>query len=84
MKQPTISEITKQIQRYINGELSRENVSDWAYTYIKNDKLIEEFDSKAWDYLMTVYGMDLLVSPNVYLHSLNEIKDWIKECDVEN
>ena len=84
MKQPTISEITKQIQRYINGELSRENVSDWAYTYIKNDKLIEEFDSKAWDYLMTVYGMDLLVSPTVYLHSLNEIKDWIKECDVEN
>ena len=50
MKQPTISEITKQIQRYINGELSRENVSDWAYTYIKNDKLIEQIDSKSWDY----------------------------------
>lgn len=62
----------------IKKEISREDLSNWANNYIRSEDTIEMDSLDDWDLLVTICMADLLVSPNEYLFSIDDIKDWIK------
>ena len=47
MEQPTKEEITKKVQLVLEGKLKREDVYEWAWTYIRNDDNINIVDIDA-------------------------------------
>lgn len=64
----------------IEGRLSREAASDWANPWvIAGVPGIE--DPVVWDALIEVCGADLLVDTNVYLHSVEDFRDWLANFD---
>lgn len=53
-------------------------MADWAGTYVyADDPKIE--DDIVWDILILLSGIDLKDSPETYLHSPDDLKDWIKQ-----
>ena len=78
MQQPTITEIIKKLILVIENDLTREELSDWASSYVMEDIPTID-DDLVWELLMTVSGIDIKDSPNEYLHSEDDIKNWIEE-----
>lgn len=79
MNQPTVIEIIDRLQSVLNGELTREEVSDWASYYVMADDPTID-DEIIWDLLKIISGVDILDSPTSYLHNEEDIKDWIKQA----
>lgn len=78
MKQPTKHDIITKLQNILTGELTREEVSNWAMTYIDNDELqIDDFS--AWELLKEIGGIDVIEAPDVYLYGVEDINKWIFE-----
>lgn len=78
MKQPTKQEIISKLQKVLSGELTREEVSNWAMQYIDNDEL-EIDDFTAWEFLKEIGGIDVIEAPDVYLYGDEDINKWILE-----
>ncbi|CAM2955171.1 DNA-binding protein [Bacillus spizizenii] len=53
-------------------------MSDWAGTYVYADDP-EAADDRVWDMLILLSGIDLKDSPETYLHSTDDLNDWIKQ-----
>ncbi|MED4229382.1 DNA-binding protein [Neobacillus cucumis] len=79
MNQPTVSKIIDSLKSVLNGELIREEVSDWASYYVMADDLAID-DEIVWDLLKIISGIDILDSPTSYFHNEEDIKDWIKQA----
>lgn len=79
MNQPDVSAIIVKLRLVLNGDLSREEVSDWASSYVMADSPTID-DEMVWDLLKIVSGIDLLDSPMSYLYSEKDIIDWIKQA----
>ena len=79
MNQPTISEIIKRLKLVLIGEMTREEVSDWASFYVMADNP-NIGDGNVWDLLILLSGIDILDSPTTYLHNEEDINDWIKQA----
>lgn len=84
LRQPKNEEITKKLRDVICGVQTREAVADWASEYIRNDDIIEVTDLEAWEYLVTVSGLDLMVSPGKYLFSTGDVQTWIEGYSIKN
>lgn len=76
----TIDEVREIFRELISGKISREEADRWAYERMRafdSDSLEfepiidEEF---LWSAIQYLYGVDTKVSPNEYLHSIEEIK----------
>ncbi|WP_263707327.1 hypothetical protein [Shouchella tritolerans] len=78
MSEPTKKEIINKLELVLKNQLTREEVTDWASEYTMKEKHYVS-DLKVWDMLMTVSGLDLQDSPGEYLHTDDDIRDWIKE-----
>lgn len=78
MTQPTKAEITEKLQGVLNSVYRREFVGEWALNYITNDDTIEISDINAWNYLVDISSIDLMLSPTEYLYSKEDIKSWIE------
>jgi transcription initiation factor IIE alpha subunit len=79
MNQPTVNEILDRLNSVLNGELTREEASDWASYYVMADEPTID-DKIVWDLLKIISGIDVLDSPTSYLHNEEDIKDWIKQA----
>ncbi|MFF2415363.1 MULTISPECIES: DNA-binding protein [Bacillus] len=58
--------------------MTREQVSDWAENYVSSDDP-EIDDDQVWDMLVLLSGIDLKDSPNSYLHSVDDLNDWLEK-----
>ncbi|MFJ8087741.1 DNA-binding protein [Lysinibacillus sp. NPDC095746] len=81
MGQPTKEEIINKLKMILQGKLSREEVADWASEYVLQDEP-NISDETVWELLKVVFGVDLLDSPDEYLHGEQDIKDWIDEYSI--
>lgn len=79
MEQPTKEEITKKVQLVLEGKLKREDVYEWAWTYIRNDDNINIVDIDAWHYLMAISGIDEMIASGVYLFDEEDIRNIMRE-----
>ena len=75
---PSLEEIIRKLELVLENKLTREEVSDWAGSYIMDDQL-NFHDNKIWDLLNLIFGMDIKDSPIDYLHTNEELENWIKE-----
>ncbi len=78
----TLKDIHNIFVKLINNRLSLEEADRWAY------KVIEEFDNNTlifdpkkyqdhmWRAVSYLYGVDLKISPNEYMHSLSDIEEY--------
>ena len=79
MNQPTVREIIDRLKLVLNGELTRDEVSNWASYYVMADEPTVD-DEIVWELLKIICGIDTLVSSTSYLHNEEDIKDWIKQA----
>ena len=79
MKQPTIEEITKKRVKVLDGSISREEVSEWAIDFIRNDDNVEIDDIKSWHYLVEISNIDEMIEPDVYLFDNKDIRNILKK-----
>lgn len=78
MKEPTRAECLKKADLILNGQAVREEVSDWACEYVAADDPAVE-DETVWEMLVYLSGFDLKDSPDAYLHTLEELRDWVQK-----
>ena len=81
MKQPTFQETETILRNVINGNMSREEASGWAYTYIKYDQTheLETADPQLWHLLTAISCCAELIAPDVYLYHAEDFRAWIEE-----
>ena len=90
MKTPNIRDIITKLELVLENQLSREEVSEWAYKWMMISENEEGWETTEYDILVfqgltKVYGMDMLNSPTEYLHCEEDIRDWVKELqNIEN
>ncbi len=78
MTEPKLIECIYKIKMLLIGKTTREEVAKWAGTYVyADDPEIE--DDRVWDMLILLSGIDLKDSPETYLHSTDDLNDWIKQ-----
>lgn len=78
MLQPTKERIINELEKVLKEEATREEVVDWAMHFIECDDL-EIVDFVAWDLLKVVGGLDMIVSPDVYVYSFEDIRKWVSD-----
>nr|WP_211484895.1 DNA-binding protein [Bacillus velezensis] len=61
----------------LNDQAAREEVSDWACEYVAADDPAVE-DETVWEMLVYLSGFDLKDSPDAYLHTIEELRDWVQ------
>ncbi|MFP6325312.1 MULTISPECIES: DNA-binding protein [Bacillus amyloliquefaciens group] len=73
-----MAECLKKADLILNGQAAREEVSDWACEYVAaHDPEVE--DENVWEMLVYLSGFVLKDSPDSYLHTIEELKDWMAE-----
>ncbi|WP_250623579.1 DNA-binding protein [Bacillus subtilis] len=78
LSETNLIECINKIKSVLNGQTTREEVSDWAGTYVyAYDPEVE--DDRVWSMLILLSGIDLKDSPETYLHSTDDLNDWIKQ-----
>lgn len=86
MENVQISKIITKLEMVLENQLTREEVSDWAYEQMTAMEWREEKENRAltkdqlavFHCLTTVYGMDLKNSPTEYFHVDTDFRNWIK------
>jgi hypothetical protein len=78
LSETNLIECINKIKSVLNGQTTREEVSDWAGTYVYADDPEVE-DDRVWDMLILLSGIDLKDSSETYLHSTDDLNDWIKQ-----
>lgn len=79
MKQPARSEIDGKLKQCLRGSITREDVSEWALCFIRNDSEFIVDDVEAWHYLVAISNIDEMVYPGKYLYSMDDIKKLMKK-----
>ena len=83
--QLTVEQVNQIFKSLISSEISREDSDRWAYERMKAFDLGElEFsplndEEKLWGAVQYLYGIDTKISPNEYMHSLDEIRETFEE-----
>lgn len=81
IQQPGFDEIQKKLLKVISGELTREDVANWAFYFIAHDDQVKIDNFEAWDYLVSISPISEKVHLNDlvdYLYSTDDIINWIK------
>ena len=81
MIQPQKDEITNKLNKFINNEITREEIARWASEFIVNDDNVEVTNIEAWRYLVKVSAISEMIAPEEYFYSLEDIKAWIEESN---
>lgn len=79
MKQPSMEELLEKLSAVLEGRLTREEVSDWAFEYVCSDR-IQVRDFLAWDLLAVMAALDMpdFDRPQ-YLYSEKDLHAWLRE-----
>lgn len=81
IQQPSFNEIQKKLLKVISGELTREEVADWAFYFVSHDDQVKIDNFEDWDYLTSlclISEMIYLKDHADYLYSIDDIKNWIE------
>jgi len=74
------SDIQEVFQNLIEGRISREDADRWAYARMQAfDSNDLSFNPKGdenllWDAVQYLYGIDTKISPDEYMHSIDDIE----------
>jgi hypothetical protein len=79
---PTRSAILGKLSSLVDGDLSPEEASKWAETWVLADKTpgtsLRIEDWPAWEAVKLLLGADLQTEPGSYLHSIADFKGWLE------
>lgn len=86
----SLLEVMNILDKLISGELSREDVSDWAKKrQIAEDGGELEYEpaskeQEIWDAILYLEGVDLKDSPDTYLHVVSDFQDYKCKLSANN
>ncbi|MCA1057547.1 DNA-binding protein [Rossellomorea aquimaris] len=80
MDEPTLIEIINRLRLVLANEISREELYDWAATFVMADDPIIN-DEEVWEALIIISNIDALESPTSYLYKEEDLKSWIKQFE---
>lgn len=92
MRTIQIDDVIKKLEHVLKKQLTREEVSEWAYERMADLEWMEEKEGRSltkqelavFRCLTTVYGMDFQNSPDEYFHVEDDFRDWIKAFQEED
>ena len=73
MLMPTKDEIKEKLELLLKKDISREEISDWAGSYITNDEIIQNFNDLLWDYIVEISFIGEMIAPNTYLYDDDKV-----------
>ncbi len=73
MLMPTKDEIKEKLELLLKKDISREEISDWAGSYITNDEIIQNFNDLLWDYIVDISFIGEMIAPNTYLYDDDKV-----------
>jgi hypothetical protein len=78
MKQnlPSRNEVIEKIELALAQQLSREELSDWAFN-IYNDDMLEVTDKAVWKVLSALVGCDSYGFDRPYLYVDDDLNNWM-------
>ncbi|WP_432073375.1 DNA-binding protein [Streptomyces wuyuanensis] len=74
---PTLSAVRRILVGLIDGTISREAASEWAWQWI-TDREDEVTDRRLWEPLDTLSGAESKIDPETYLYSQEDFEDWLR------
>ncbi len=78
---PDVQEIHDKLKALVAGEISREEATRWAARQIAASEDVD-IEDHVWTALDQLDGCDLLVQPNQYLHSADDLEDWLNQFEL--
>ncbi|MED1575514.1 MULTISPECIES: DNA-binding protein [Bacillus] len=78
MDEPKMLDCLNKIRKVLEGTMTREQISDWVEVYVSADDP-EIDDDQVWDMLVLLSEINLKDSPNSYLHSVDDLNDWLEK-----
>ncbi|WP_314253433.1 hypothetical protein [Streptomyces sp. DSM 40907] len=76
---PTFEVALRMIESLISGEYTREEVADWAMIWV-SEREQEVSDLSLFDVLSTLSGADMKISPDEYMHGIEDFTAWLAEA----
>ena len=80
MKLPQRREVKEVIHQLLRGEMSREQVSEWACRSVVGDDVAVD-DFVVWGVLKALLGADLISTDRPYLYGNEDFKNWLAELE---
>jgi hypothetical protein len=77
---PGREHVRQQLLDLLAGRISREEVADWASTWVRKPESSVE-DPVVWEALKQLAGADLRESPLDYLHSESDFHEWLDRVE---
>lgn len=77
---PDRAEVRQRLLDLLGGRASREEVADWASTWVTQDDPAVE-DPIVWNALRDLAGADLKVNPVDYLHGEVDFHEWLDQVE---
>ncbi|HWL37077.1 MAG TPA: hypothetical protein VNQ77_12885 [Frankiaceae bacterium] len=77
---PSRRDVRHRLVDVLSGRRSREEVADWAAEWVMEAEP-EVDDEVVWHGLTELAGMDLTVAPDVYLHSVDDLRAWLRRIE---
>ena len=83
---PPRNEVRSRLLRLIEGLDTRESADEWAAEHIAHDDEDTQVGGPAWDEgvwtaLLHLFGSDMKISDDEYLHGPNNFRAWLDEFD---
>lgn len=79
MNQPTKDTINEKIEQFLLKRMTREDISEWAMNFIRNDEEIEITDIDAWHFLVAISNIDEMISTDEYLYDKGDIRELVNK-----
>ncbi len=78
-KLPTREEIQEKLQKLLNKNITREEISDWAAYWVCGERLERVKDFIAWEKLKDILAADLKIETGEYFHDQEDFKKWLED-----
>jgi len=81
----TLSDVRTVLQGVLDGSLTREAADRWAYSIVQKSEAGDliffpaEDEKKIWSGVMYLYGVDSKEAPDEYLHTLDDVREALRE-----
>jgi hypothetical protein len=76
---PTRGEVRQRLLELSSGQVSREDMEDWAAEYVVYDdsQIYPDIDDPpVWDAILALAGCATLLGPNDYLYGPEDFRAW--------
>lgn len=80
---PSRYDVLEKLTALANSRISPEAAAEWASEWILADQQpgveVRADDKAIWSAILQMHGADLRVSPNEYLHGLEDFAEWLSQ-----